>query len=102
MATSDGNPYDALTRELFEHANALAALDLGGWLEALERGEAVAAVVDPTLYRKYLYSKKPEALKAVLRAALALKFAVLQVQPLLIEEFMEELRRVAVPPGDPR
>ncbi len=103
MATSNHNPYESLTHELFTHANALAALDLEGWLGALEHNETVAAVVDPTLYRKYIYSKKPEALKTVLSAALALKFAVLKVQPLLIEELMKDIARLtAEGPRSPR
>jgi hypothetical protein len=83
--------YTELTRELFEHANGIAAMPLEEWVKNLQHAEDIAVIVDPTLYRNYIYSKKPEALKTVLEAAVALKAAVLKVQPVLIEEFCKEI-----------
>jgi len=59
----------------------IAMMPIEEWLEALEKGESIASIIDPTLYRQYIYSKNPEILKKVLRAALELKRTVLEVQP---------------------
>jgi len=83
--------YDQLTKELFLHANTLAAMPLDEWMDELLHAENVAPFRDPTFFIKYMYSKKPEALKEVLSAAIALKHAVLKVQSLLHEELLKEL-----------
>lgn len=76
-----------LTQEGFEllcsHARIIAMLPLEDWLQALEHAETVGPILDPTLYREYLYSKKPEILKGIIRAAITLKQEVLKAQPVI-------------------
>ena len=79
-----------------QNARMIAMMPIEDWLEALEKGEAIAPFVDPSLYLRYVYSKKPEALKKVLRAALDLKRAVQSIQPdlkLILETEEQELRK---------
>lgn len=83
--------YDELTKELFAHANALARMPLSEWWSELQHAEDMAPYRDPTFFIKYMHSKKPEALKEILEAAIRLQSAVLKVQPMLLEELHKEL-----------
>lgn len=66
---------------LCTQARLIAMFPLEEWQEAFRRAETVAPLVDPTLYRDYIYSKKPEIIKEIIAAALALKRVVLKHQP---------------------
>jgi hypothetical protein len=68
-----------------QQARLIAMMPIEDWLRALDRAETLGPVVDPTLYREYIYSKKPEILKKVLLAALALKRVVLEAQPAIVD-----------------
>lgn len=70
---------------LCSQARIIAMLPLEDWLSALELAETIGPVLDPTLYRDYLYSQKPEILKEIIRAAIPLKKAVLKAQPFIKE-----------------
>jgi hypothetical protein len=63
------------------YARAVASLPVDIWLAELEHAEAVAPIVDPTLFREYLYSAKPQILKKILRSLLEVKRAVEEAQP---------------------
>lgn len=58
----------------------IALFPIEDWLEALERAETVGPILDPTLFRDYLYCGKGPIIKDVLRAALTLKQAVVKAQ----------------------
>ena len=58
----------------------IAMLPLEEWQNQLERAETLGPILDPTLFRKYLYSNKPDILKSILNAAIPLKQAVLKAQ----------------------
>jgi hypothetical protein len=67
---------------LFAQAKILAILPLEEWLRDFERAETLAPILDPTLYRNYIYDpeKKGEAIKAVIRAAIPLKREILKLR----------------------
>lgn len=67
---------------LISQARIIAMLPLEDWLTAFERAETLAPILDPTLYRDYIYDKekKGEAIKEIIRAALPLKTAILKLQ----------------------
>jgi hypothetical protein len=69
---------------LCTYARTIALLPLEDWQQALEQAETVAPVIDPTLFREYLYSDKTKILKSILTAAIPLKRAVLAAQPVSI------------------
>jgi hypothetical protein len=50
------------------------------WLDGLRRADTIAPILDPTLYRDYLYSGKGELITDLLTAALAFKRAILKAQ----------------------
>jgi hypothetical protein len=77
---------------LFNNARLIAMLPIEQWVEGLERAESAAPVLDPTLYRDYIYSGKGEIIISVMRAALTLKNAVLEAQPKLAEMREKEAR----------
>ena len=58
----------------------IALLPLEDWLRALNKAETVGAILDPTLYRKYLWSDKAKVLKELIEAAIPLKKTVLASQ----------------------
>lgn len=58
----------------------LALLPIEEWLAAFDRADAIAPILDPTLYREYLYSGKAKILLEVLNAALVFKQAIVQAQ----------------------
>ncbi len=74
---------------LCNQAKIITMFPIEEWLETLEKGETIAPYIDPTLYRQYIYSRKPELLKKVLKAALELKRTMLEMQP----EVADMLRR---------
>lgn len=65
---------------LLQWSALIAMLPIDEWLGDLEHAESVAPVLDPTMYRDYIYSKKPEVLKKIMRAALELKRTVEEQQ----------------------
>lgn len=70
---------------LMNHARWIAIMPIEQWLEAFERAETLGPVLDPTLFRDYLYSGKGDVIKSIMHAALPLKKAVLEAQPKLAE-----------------
>lgn len=66
---------------LMNQARILAMLPLEDWLEAFDRAEALAPILDPTLYRQYIYSGKGEIIVSIIKAALQVKKAVMDAQP---------------------
>ena len=68
----------------------IAMMPIEDWLEKLEFGEVGASILDPTLFKQYLHSKKPEILKKILRAALELKRTIQEVQGDVLEEMKRE------------
>lgn len=66
--------------QLLNLSRQIAKLPLGKWLEDIEHAEAIGPIVDPTLFREYLYSGKPELIKKIIRAALPLKKAIEEAQ----------------------
>lgn len=66
---------------LCTQARLIAMFPLEEWREAFNRAETVAPILDPTTYREYLYSKKPEIIKDIIDAAIVLKRAVMKHQP---------------------
>jgi hypothetical protein len=84
-----------LTKEGFEilclWARNIAMLPLEEWKEAFELADNSMHIVDPTLYREFLYSEKAQLIVKMIDAALPLKKLVLEAQPLAQAE-MEKLR----------
>ena len=68
----------------------IAMLPLEEWQSQLDRAETLGPILDPTLYRKYLYSDKPDILKSILSAAIPLKHAVLSAQPKIADVLRRE------------
>ena len=60
----------------------IAMLPLEDWRQALDRAETLGPIMDPTLYREYLYSDKAKALREILDACIKLKAVVMKYQPL--------------------
>jgi len=58
----------------------IAMLPVERWLEELNRAETLAPILDPTLFRDYLYSGRDHMLKDVLNAAIQYKAAILKAQ----------------------
>jgi hypothetical protein len=65
---------------LIQWGALIAMLPLEKWLEDFERAESVAPILDPTLYRDYLFQGTGEDLKAIIRASVPLKRAILEAQ----------------------
>jgi hypothetical protein len=65
---------------LMQQGALIAMFPVEKWLEDLGRSETIAGIVDPTLYRDYPYSEKPEVIKDVLRAAIKFKAVILAAQ----------------------
>lgn len=67
---------------LIQQAKVIALLPLEEWLSAFERAETLAPILDPTLYRDYIYDRdnRGELLKDLIRAALPLKREILKLQ----------------------
>lgn len=80
---SDRESIQALTEGfelMLNYSRIIAMLPLEDWRNALSRAETLGPVLDPTLYREYIYSRKPDVLKKILDAAIVLKRAVVSVQ----------------------
>jgi len=79
-----------LTQEGFEilclWARNIAMLPLEEWLAALDHAETVGPILDPTLYRDYLYSDKPKVIRELIEAGITIKAAVIRAQPLAKKE----------------
>jgi len=94
MKMSDAEAIQTLTEGwdfVLSQSRLIALMPIEEWLEALEKGESLASIIDPTVYRQYIYSKRPEVLKKVLRAALELKRTVLEVQPDVVATMKERV-----------
>lgn len=68
---------------LCNYSRIIAMLPLEDWRTAFNRAETIAPIIDPTLYREYLYSPKPEIIKDIIEAAIVLKRAVMKHQSTL-------------------
>lgn len=68
----------------------IAMLPLEDWDAAFERSESVGHILDPTLYRDYLYSDKAKTIRAIIKAAIPLKQEILKAQPLALAEMRGE------------
>lgn len=66
-------------------ARNIAMLPLEDWDAAFDKAEAVGAILDPTLYRNYLYSKQAPVIRKLIKAAMTLKAVVVEAQPLARE-----------------
>lgn len=79
-----------LTREGFEilclWSRNIAMLPLEDWKAAFVNANTTAPILDPTLYRDFIYSEKAQFLVKLIDAALPLKKLVLEAQPLVLEE----------------
>jgi hypothetical protein len=73
-----------------QQAKVISLFPIEEWLGALDIAESIAPILDPTLYRRYIYSEKPDVLKKILRAALALKIAMAEAQPAVLREIEKE------------
>lgn len=58
----------------------IAELPIEDWIDQLNRADATGPILDPTLYREYIYSGRDQMLKSVLSAALGYKRAILKAQ----------------------
>jgi hypothetical protein len=65
---------------VFQQGVLLSHLPIEEWLAAFGKAESIAPILDPTLYRNYIYSGKGEVIKDVLNAALTFKNAILKAQ----------------------
>ena len=67
---------------LISQAKIIATLPLEEWLEAFERAETLGPILDPTLYREYIYDpeEKGELLKDLIRSAVPLKREIQKLQ----------------------
>jgi len=65
---------------VFQQGAMLALMPMEDWLKAFDRADSIAPILDPTLYRDYLYSGKGELIRDVLSAALTFKRAILEAQ----------------------
>lgn len=70
----------------------IAMLPIETWIDQLHHGENVSAIIDPTLFKNYICSKKPDILKKILYAALELKRTIQEVQPNVLEAMVEEAK----------
>jgi hypothetical protein len=75
-----------ITQEGFETlclwARNIALLPLEEWDEALEKAESIGYIINPTLYREFIYSKKALFIRRLIKAAIPLKKLILEAQPL--------------------
>jgi hypothetical protein len=67
---------------LIGQAKIIAMLPLEEWISAFERAESLGPILDPTLYRDYIYDpeEKGELLKDLIRSAIPLKREILKLQ----------------------
>lgn len=67
---------------LISQARIIAMLPLEEWLQAFERAETLGPILDPTLYRDYIYDpdEKGELLKELIRSAIPLKREIRKLQ----------------------
>lgn len=65
---------------LLSQGAIIALMPLEQWLQDLERSDAIGPILDPTLYREYLWSGRERMSKEVLSAAIHFKAAILKAQ----------------------
>jgi hypothetical protein len=74
----------AVTQQGFEilcmWSRNIAMLPLEDWLEALNRAETIAPIIDPTLYIHYQQSAKAHIIKKLIELAIPLKQHVIASQ----------------------
>lgn len=58
----------------------LAMLPIEEWLADFNHADSVAHVMDPTMYRKYIFSGRDVMIKQVLESALRYKEVILKAQ----------------------
>lgn len=68
----------------------IAMLPLEELAKAFDQAEAAAPVMDPTLFREYLYSPKAQMIRKLIAAAIPLKKIIVDVQPELLRELEKE------------
>ncbi len=69
----------------------IAMLPLEEWLVQLNRAESLGAVLDPTLFNKYLHSDKAKTIKSLITAAIPLKKIVMEAQDMMRKEIEKGL-----------
>jgi hypothetical protein len=67
-------------------ARNIAMLPLEDWDRTFEKAESIGHIVDPTLYRSYIYSDKAKVIRKLIRAAIPLKQAVMEAQAVVLAE----------------
>lgn len=65
---------------LMQQGAMLALMPIEKWLADLHHADAIAPILDPTLYRDYIQSRRDEMLKEVLTGALHFKKAIQKAQ----------------------
>jgi hypothetical protein len=65
----------------FNQCRTIAMMPVEDWIEQLEHTDAIAPIIDPTMYRDWVYSGKREIMLPIFEAALTLKRAVEEAQP---------------------
>lgn len=71
-------------------AKQIAMLPLEDMIAALDRAETVCPILDPTLFKNYLDSRRGPLIKKLMQSALVLKNALLEMQPTIAEMIGEE------------
>lgn len=71
---------------LINQAKVLASLPLEDWERAFEKFETIGPLIDPTLYREVIYSKKCKVIRMLIKAAIPLKHAVEEAQEIILSE----------------
>lgn len=71
----------------------IAMLPVDEWLKALERAETMGAILDPTLYRSYIYSDQSKVVKPMLELACKVKAFMESVQPLAKKAMEEDYKK---------
>ena len=79
---------------LISQAKIIALLPLEEWLESFSRAETLAPILDPTLYRDYIYDpdQKGELIKDLIRAAVPLKRELLKLQKRFADARLDSAR----------
>lgn len=65
---------------VMQQAAMLAFMPIEDWLEKFNIAESIGPIVEPSMYRDYIYSQNEEIIKEVLKAALVFKRAILSAQ----------------------
>jgi hypothetical protein len=77
---------------VLSYSKTIALFPIDKWLEEINHAECFGHILDPTLYREYIWSDKPKILKEILEAALVLKRTVEKLQPRILDIMDKEKR----------